>query len=131
MDVAKKASRRLLWVVLLLTLPVPMWFIGGGRLPTLALLQIAAYMAAVLATEGGDGARLSCWVIGLQGFVWAAILYGVARLATAALARAGGGKPPLVALGVLVVALLALSLFDVYQAPIVARGGPVNIAGVY
>lgn len=128
---SKVTARRILWGGLLLTLPVPMWFIGGGRLPTLALLQISTYMAAVLAAEGGQGTRLAVWVIGLQGILWAAVLYLAARLATAGLARIGDGRPPAAAVGALVVALFGLSLFDVYVAPIVGRGAPVNLLGVY
>lgn len=122
---------RVLWLVSLVTVPVPMWYIGDGHLPALALLQISAYMAAVTVVEGGPGAWLSCWVIGLQGLVWAALLYLGARLAAATVTRVAGARTSLAVLGIAVVALVGLSMLDVYQAAIVGRGEPVNLLRVY
>ena len=128
---SKTLTRRLLWAALVLTVPAPMWFIGGGRLPVMALFQISTYMAVVSVSEGGPGAWLACWSIGVQGLFWALILYVAARLATSALARASGDTAPAPAVGALIVALFAISLFNIYSAPIVGRGAPVNILGVY
>ncbi len=126
-----KVSRRILWIALLATAPLPMWFIGGGRLPPLALFQISTYMAAVFAVEGGPGTWLAVWVIGGQGLLGAAALYLVARLTAAAAARIGEGRVLAPLTGALVIGLFAMSLFEVYHAAIVARGEPVNIFGAY
>ncbi len=108
-----------------------MWFIGGGRIPTLALLQISTHLGALVALQGGATAWLACWVIGLQGIVWAATLYVGARLAAAVLTRVGGGRAPLAAVCAVLLALFGMSLFDVYVASIIGRGAPVNLFGVY
>ncbi len=124
-------SRRVLWAVLLLTLPVPIWFIGGGRVPTLALFQISAYVLPVWLSEGGPGAALAIQGLGIQGVVWAAVLYVGARLVVRLLTRLGGGKTSVVGLVVVIVGLFVVSMFPVYVAPIIARGAPVSLLNVY
>ncbi len=124
-------SRRILWVTLLLTLPVPMWFIGMGRAPTLALFQVSAYMFPMWLTEGGPGAALALQALGAQAVFWAVVLYFVARVGVGLLARLGGGQPPTAAVAAVVACLFVVSLFQVYVTPIIARGAPVNLLGVY
>ena len=125
------ASRRILWVVLLFTLPIPMWFLGGGRVPTFALLQITAYLIPVWLAEGGPGAQLAFLGFAVQGLVWLAVLYGVSRVIAGLLARVGGGRVPVAGVALVVVALVVVSLFQVYKTPVIARGAPVNLLGVY
>ncbi len=124
-------GRRALWALFCLTIPVPMWFIGPGQVPALALLQISAFMGALMLAEPGPGVWTAVWAIGLQGLFWAAVLYPIARLAASVLARVGDGRVPLAAVAAVAVVLIGLSLFDIYGARIIARGGPVNLFGVY
>lgn len=123
--------RRLLWAVLLLTLPVPFWFISGGRAPTLVLFQICAYLLPVWVSEGGPGATLALQALGAQGLAWAAVLYVVSRVLVRLLGRFSEGRPPVAGVAVVVVALFAISLLPVYAGAILARGAPVNLLHVY
>ena len=124
-------SRRLLWVVLLLTLPVPMWFLGLGRIPTLALFQITAYLLPVWIREGGPGAEVAVQALGLQGLFWALVLYVLARIVVRLLCRLGGGRAPVAGVAAAVALAIAVSLFPIYAAPIIARGARVNLLNVY
>lgn len=124
-------TRRVLWGVLLLTLPVPFYFLGTGWAPSLALLEISAYLLPVWLTEGGPGVRLALSTIGLQGLFWAGVLYVLARFMSSLLTRLGNGRAPLAGVGIVVACLVFLSLFDVYLSPVIARGAPVNLFGVY
>ncbi len=128
---SEKWARRILWGVLLLTLPVPFWFLGPGWAPSLALLEISAYLLPVWLTDGGPGVRLALSAIGLQGLFWAGVLYGLSRLLASLLTRLGDGRAPLLGVGIAVACLFLLSFFEVYLSPVIARGAPVNLFGVY
>ena len=128
---SRQWSRRILWGVLLLTLPVPFWFLDFGWAPTLALLEISTYLFPVWLDEGGPGVRLALGGMGLQGLFWAGVLYLGARLLSSLLTRLGGGRAPLAGVGIVAAGLFVLSLFEVYVTPVIARGAPVNLFGVY
>ena len=124
-------ARRTLWLLLLLTVPVPMWFLGLGRAPTLALFEISIYLIPVWLEEGGPGGELALMAFGAQAVLWALALYFVARVLVRILGGASSGQVPVLGVAVISVALLVLSLFPVYVTPVIARGAPVNIFSVY
>lgn len=117
--------------MLLLTVPVPFWFLSVGSAPTLALLQITGHVAPVWLFEGGDTARLVSVGLGIQALLWTTVLYFGAGLLARGLAGIGGGRASTVGVLVVVVGLFVVSLFPVYVSPLIARGAPVNLLNVY
>ena len=83
-----RAARRLLWLVFVVAMPLPFYLIETGRMPAAALLQIAAYVLAVIAREGTQGqiGLIAAILIG-QGMFWVIMLWVAAWMASRLLAR--------------------------------------------
>jgi hypothetical protein len=125
-----RSSRTILWLCTLLTVPVPFWAFEGGRVPTAWLLELAAFTGALLLSEGGTVTAIAFSLFLGEAIVAGAVLYLVVRFVTRLLARPASGVPT-GTFAAIVLALLALSAFDVYRTPFVAEGGPVNLAGIF
>jgi hypothetical protein len=102
-------ARRLLWLGLLILLPVPFFGIESGLVPVARLLLLGSLVAGVALQDPDWMSRLFAGIFLGQGLLWAALLYGVARLAVRWLPRP-------VPLGI-VVLLAVASLFPIYSTP--------------
>jgi hypothetical protein len=127
---SRRASRRILWLSFLLTVPVPFWAFEGGRVPTVWLLEVAAFTGALLWSEGGTVTALGFALFLGEAIIAAAGLYIAARF----VARVLGGKSQDVGIGWVagvVGLLLLLACLEIYRTPFVADGEPVNLAGIF
>jgi hypothetical protein len=127
---SRRASRRILWLSFLLTVPVPFWAFEGGRVPTLWLLELATFTGALLWTEGGSVTALAFGLFAGETVIAAAGLYLLALLVTRIL---GGrtARPRTGPVAAIVGGLLVLACFAIYRTPFVAGGDPVNLAGIF
>jgi hypothetical protein len=114
--VSDRSIRRILWLVALLTAPVP-FYIGQVELaPVLRLAFFTLLLGSVFATEGG-GWMLALWVgLGVvQTAVWTSLLWLAVRLLWIGLRRAPAQVlRPAVALAV-VLAIGLASWFPIYD----------------
>jgi hypothetical protein len=120
-----------LWVVLLLTLPVPYWAIEVGLVPTASLLALGLVTIGASIVEGGEVLPLLALVLAVQSIVWTAILYVAARLVTRRIGRRRSILTQRALATVLVCGLAAMSLFDVYRAPFSTSGPRTNVLGAF
>lgn len=127
---SQEASRRILWLSALLTVPVPFWAFEGGRAPTAWLFELAAFTGALLWSEGGTVVALAFSLFLGEALLATGVLYLLARLATRALARTGG-DPRGSRVALVVLLLLLLSCLEIYRTPFVAGGSPVNLVGIF
>lgn len=127
---SRRASRRILWLSFVLTVPMPFWAFEGGRVPTVWLLELAAFTGALLWSEGGTVTALAFGLFLGETIIAAAALYLLARLVTRILGR-GAAELRTAPVAAIVGALLVLACFAIYRTPFVAGGEPVNLAGIF
>ncbi|MDG2303538.1 MAG: hypothetical protein P8R42_02600 [Candidatus Binatia bacterium] len=126
-----EATRRLLWIALLVALPVPYWAMEGGWVPTIWLYELSGFTLAVLLTEGGSIIGLTTGLFVAEALLATLGLYLLARVAARLLVgrlpeawRTGGVLAT-------VVVLLGLSLLRVYATPLVASGDRINLLQLF
>jgi hypothetical protein len=126
-----KLIRLLLWLAFLVALPVPYWVFEPGRVPTLWLGELSAFVVAMLMKEGGTVTRVIAALFTTQTLLAVGATYLLARLASRLIARvpAGGARTAVVV--VAVVAILGASLLPLYRSPLVAGGAPVNVLTLF
>ncbi len=125
------AIRRVLWLGLLVTLPVPYWVMEGGWVPALWLAELAGFTLAVLVTEGGSIVALLTGLFVAQAVGAAVLLHLVARILARALQRRVPENRRTVATVGLVLALLSLALLRVYQTPLVDGGQRISLLELF
>ncbi|MGI9432321.1 MAG: hypothetical protein ACR2PQ_08915 [Myxococcota bacterium] len=118
MSLTSRGARRLLWLALIFTVPIP-FYLGALEIAPLARGLFLSFLVwGVVATEGVGGFQgLFALLAVVQMVVGAGLLWCVAALA----ARVMRGATPAtraVAVGDLVVALIGFSLQDVYRTPL-------------
>jgi len=126
-----ESTRRILWAVLLLTLPVPYWVMEGGWVPTFWLFQLAGFTLAVLATEGGSIVGLITGLFVAEALLATGLLYVVARLAARALHRTVPPSWFTTSVVATVISLLGISMLHVYATPLIAGGARVNLLQLF
>lgn len=123
-------SRRLLWVGLLLTLPLPMLVLDDGLVPVVRFLLLGGACVAVMLVEDAGG------VVGFLALVFlvhAVVYAGLLWLLAFAISRGLGRLPPrrlaAVTLAALVLAFVAATATQPYRTPFgrAARGGLVEV----
>lgn len=125
------ATCRILWAALLLTLPVPYWAMEGGWVPTFWLVELAGFTLAVLVTEGGSIVSLITGLFVLEALLATLVLYALARFGAQLLLRSVPEAWQKSSVVLMVLLLLASSLFRVYTTPLVAGGGRVNLLQLF
>jgi len=123
--------RRLLWLALLVALPVPYWVFEAGRVPTLWLAELTAYVLAMLLSEGGMVTRLVATLFTVQTLAFVGVTYLLARFATRLLDRVASDASRTAAALLAVALVLVVSLLPVYRSPLVAGGAAVNLVGLF
>lgn len=126
-----EATRRILWITLLLTVPVPYWVMEGGWVPTFWLLDLSGFSLAVLLTEGGSIVGLLTGLFVLEAVIAALALHVVARIGARLLDRALPRKWHAGSVAAAVLVLLGASLLRVYTTPLVAGGTRVNLLRLF
>ncbi len=127
-----KLIRRLLWLALVVALPVPYWLFETGRVPTLFLGELSAFVLAMLVSEGGMVTSVVATLFVIQTLLFLALTWVVARLLTRLIARsvhADGTRTAVVL--VTIVLVLSASLLPLYRSPLVAGGEPVNVVALF
>jgi hypothetical protein len=129
--VTRRASRWILFGVLLLTLPVPFYLGEVEYAPVLRLAFLASLLSAVAVAEGGGTLSALATLGGVQVLVLGALLF----LAAALLARLVSALPAPVwrtaAVAVLVTGLLCASAFEVYDTPLSSTRPRSNLAHLF
>jgi len=129
--VTLEATRRILWIALLVAVPVPYWVLEAGWVPTIWLFELAGFTIAVLVTEGGSIVSLITGLFVVEALLATAGLYVLARLTAPVLYRVLPDAWRTGAVVAAVVALLGTSLFRVYATPLVAGGARVNLLQLF
>ena len=123
--------RRLLWLALLVTLPVPYWLFESGRVSTLWLGELTAFVLAMLLSEGGMVTRVVAALFVGQTLLFVGVTWLIARSLARGIARVGSESGRMaVAVGAIVL-LLGMALLPVYRSPLVAGGEAVNVIRLF
>ena len=132
MQISRKASRRILWLALLFTVPIPFYLGGFEVAPPVRVVFLTGLVVAVVATEGAAGYQGTFTLLGVvQSVLWLALFYGVAAAIARMIQRGVGEGGRVWAVGALVVALFALSLFEIYRTPLSSVSLHSNVAGLF
>jgi hypothetical protein len=124
-------TRRLLWLSLLATLPLPYFMVDVGRMPALWLAWVAAFTTASALLDGLQGTwRIALLFIAQTG-IYAALLYGVARLAATALHRHVPERARIPAIAGIVALLFAVACLPIYRNYLVNYDPRMRIFDVF
>jgi hypothetical protein len=128
---SRRTSRTLLWLVFLLTVPVP-YYLGGFELaPVARLLLFAGLVLAVVATEGAAGYQgVFALLAAVQAILWPLLLLLAARLGAAALQRLVPEHLRAAVLAGAVASLLAVAFLPIYSTELSSRGARSSLAGL-
>lgn len=126
-----KLIRLLLWLAFLAVLPVPYWVFEAGRVPTLWLGELSAFVLAMLMSEGGRVTRVVATLFTVQTLLGIGATYLLARLASRLIARVPSGGTRTVLVVAAVVVILGAALLPLYRSPLVAGGAPVNVIALF
>jgi hypothetical protein len=123
------ATRRLLWLFALLTVPVPIWLFEPARVPVVWLAQMAGYGTAMWINETPSiTVRVLAAASILQTLLWAGALYLIARIVARRLLPIDW-RP--VGVAGLVAALVAVALFPIYRTTFVHDCVAVSWLGLF
>lgn len=123
--------RRLLWLALVVALPVPYWLFEPGRVPTLFLGELSAFVLAMLVREGGMVTSVVATLFVTQTLLFLALTWVVARVVTRLIARVEPDGTRTATALVTIVLLLCASLLPLYRSPLVGGGEPVNLVALF
>ncbi|MDH3685651.1 MAG: hypothetical protein OEP95_05465 [Myxococcales bacterium] len=131
MSLTSRGARRLLWLALIFTAPIP-FYLGGLEIAPLARgLFFSLLIWGIVATEGAGGFQGAFALLAaVQMAVGAGLLWCVAALA----ARGMRGATPATrafAVGAIVVALIGFSLQDVYRTPLSSTRPQSSLLGLF
>jgi hypothetical protein len=124
-------TRRLLWLALMVALPVPYWLFESGRVPTLWLGELTAFVLAMLLSEGGMVTRIVAALFVGQTLLFVGVTWLLARVLTRGIARLGSESGRAAATLGAIVLLLGFALLPVYRSPLVAGGDAVNVFRIF
>jgi len=126
-----RGARRLLWLALAFTAPIPFYLAGLEIAPLARLFFLSVLVWGVVLTEGAAGALgLFSVLAGVQVLVGGALLWALAALIARA-SRSQTGTARAVVVGVVIVGLVGLSLNDVYRTPLSSRRPESNLLGLF
>lgn len=117
----------IVWLALIGALPVPYFMVETGRVPAAQLMILAAVTTPLAFSDPSLTTRFVAGFLAAQSLFYGALLYLAAR----ALARRIAPHRRAVATLAAVAALVALSLFNIYRAPLSHGAAPTNIVGVF
>ncbi len=114
----RSTARRLLWIVVLTTLPVP-FFLGEPELaPVLRLAFLTGLLGAVLVTEGGSTLAALVGLGAAQTLGYGLLLWLSAALVARVLEGFRAPAARGVVLAILAISLFAASLSEIYETPL-------------
>jgi hypothetical protein len=126
-----RGARRLLWLAMVVTIPVPFYLGGLEFSPVVRLLFLSGLVWGVALTEGAGGFQsLFSILAGVQVLLWAGLLFAAAALLARA-SRHHSGSLRAVVFGTMIVALLGLSLTDSYRTPLSSSRPRSNLFGLF
>lgn len=115
---SRAATRRLLFAVFLLTVPVP-YMLGAVEVaPWLRLAFLTSLLGSVFAVEGGPWMATLAGLGVVQTLLYAALIYFGAVIAAALLSRIAALTVRRVATAIVIVGLLGYSFTDPYETAI-------------
>jgi hypothetical protein len=126
-----KVTRRLLWLALVVVLPVPYWLFESGRVPTLFLGELTAFVLAMLVAEGGMVTRVVAALFVSQTLLFLGLTWVLARVATRQLLRVRADGARTAATLATIVVLFGAAMLPLYRSPLVAGGAPVNVIALF
>jgi hypothetical protein len=128
---SRRTSRGLLWLVFLVTVPVP-YYLGGFEVaPAARLLFLSGLVLGVVATEGTAGYQgLFALLAAVQAVLWPLALFAAAWLAAEMLQRFAPERLRMGLLAGAAATLIALALLPLYSTELSSRGPTSNLAGL-
>ena len=129
---SKKASRRILWLVFLFTIPLP-YFLGVFETaPAARAIFLSAIILGVAATEGAGGYITAfVWLAASTALILPLILYALAALVARLIAGVPSEPLRSAALWSIAGALLVASLFEIYATPMSSRNPYSNLFEIF
>ena len=123
--------RRGLFLVALLTLPVPYRVVEGGHVPALWLGTVAGLVVTSAISQGGNVSAIIARWIAVQAAVAMVVAYLVARFVEAGIRRTVAPRRQWAAFLVVVAAALAAASLPIFADTTVQGGVPTNLVGIF
>lgn len=115
---SRRALARILWLSLLVTVPIPFFLVEIGIEPVAAMVQKLGVTLVLIAADGGAGAiTLTAWILGVQAFLVAVLLWLAARVVTYAIVRATGRRAGVVVFAIVAALLVVACTVPIYRTP--------------
>lgn len=121
---------RLLWVVCLLTLPLPYYVFALEVAPVARMLALGGLTFLVWAAEGDLVPGLIVAFSLVPAMVYAALLYFLLRRGAVLTARRLGSTHAGTLMALLAAACLLLSLLPIYRTPLSNEAATANLFGI-
>lgn len=120
-----------LWLVLLVTLPLPFFWTEPGLAPAVRIAFLAGLMC-LLAIADGVGTNMPAFLTILiaQTLFWLALLYALAAIAVRVSRRLLSEQAARTCLIAVTAALFAASLFEIYHTPHSSSGPWANLVRI-
>jgi hypothetical protein len=128
---SQRAAKRILWVTLLFTLPVPFFMIEVGWVPPIRLILFALLTTAAAVSEPGFDTGFVAGLFVPQALLYGALCYWLARAAVLRLNRLAPAWLRLFALLAVMAALVAGSLFPIFRTPFSHSSPRANLLGIF
>jgi len=118
------------WLVLICTVPVPYFMVETGRVPAAQLFVFAAVTLPLVVTDPGFTTRLVAALFVAQSLLYGGLLYGLACWTAGRIESRVSPRRRVLIVAAVAVLLGALSLANIYRAPLSRGPGATNIVGV-
>lgn len=126
-----RTARRWLWIVALLTMPVPFYLGEVEWAPVLRLAFLTGLLGLVVAAEGGATTVLLATLGLLQTAVYAGFFLLAASLAARALTRIASEPLRVAAVGTVIFLLVVSAILPIYETPLSSTRMRSNIFGIF
>ena len=128
---SRKAVRRLLFVVALLTVPIP-FYLGEPELaPVLRLAFITSLMGRVLLAEGGGTLATLVGLGAAQILVWGGLLFVASALLAWRIDRLRVAPVRIAIVSAIAIGLLGVSLAPIYDTPLSSKRMRSNVLQLF
>jgi hypothetical protein len=129
--VTRRTAGRLLWIVTLLTLPVP-FYLGEPELaPVVRLAFLSALMSAVLVAEGGGTLGVLAGLGIAQTLLYAVVFRLVAAWVARGLDRLPAPRARSAVVVIVAIVLFAVSLAEIYDTPLSSTRPRSNLTHIF
>jgi hypothetical protein len=124
-------TRRALFGIAVLAIPLPYQVVEGGRVPAAWLATVAVMVVTSALRQGGEiSATIAQW-FAIQAAIALVLAYVAARLVGAGLRRLVAPERRWAAVAAIAAGAFGIALLPIFSTTAVRGGAPTNLPGVF